>query len=117
MNKRRKFLVRKKIFLLRVSKPTQLQLEVIVQEIKKNMSNIFTFLKIKKNGILYTIRVENFRGKLKWTQPGKSIDSRTFSIGEAKFRIKIIPKKRSLDKSMRIFLRNESAWVVRSPVS
>ena len=67
----------------------------------------------RQNGILYTIRVENFKGKLKWTQPGKSVDSKTFSIGEAKFRIKIIPKKRSVDKSMRIFLRNESAWVVK----
>ena len=27
----------------------------------------------RQNGILYTIRVENFKGKLKWIQPGKSI--------------------------------------------
>ena len=67
----------------------------------------------RPNGILYTIRVENFEEKLKRTRPGKSVDSKTFSIGESKFRLRIIPTKRSLDESMRIFLRNESGWVVK----
>ena len=67
----------------------------------------------RPNGILYTIRVEDFGEKIQGVRPGKSVDSRTFSIGESKFRIKIIPKKSSQEESMRIFLRNESAWVVK----
>ena len=67
----------------------------------------------RQNGILYTIRLEDFREKIKGVRPGKSFVSRTFLIGESKFWIKIIPKKGAMDESMRIFLRNDSAWVVK----
>ena len=67
----------------------------------------------RQNGILYTIRLENFREKIKGVRPGKSFVRRTFLIGESKFWIKIIPKNGAMDESMRIFLRNDSAWVVK----
>ena len=63
----------------------------------------------RQNGILHTIRLEDFREKIKGVRPGKSFVRRTFLIGESKFWI----KKGAADESMRIFLRNDSAWVVK----
>lgn len=69
-----------------------------------------------ENSIKYIVTIKDFGEKIQTLEPGRSIHSRIFHIGESSFQIQIYPSGHTEQHrySVGVFLMNRSAWRVRA---